>query len=158
MAVVKAWEQLLVLQLDLSLAVSGRAPQPLNPLSKAQPVQGTEQEESLSWKSSFLSLGATSPTALGVGHRAGGCWWGRRLCGDMGDFVQEGMNEAGGILIQVNSSRMWASHCGKHASHSEAEDDRGFCGLKERLWGKRAGSDALLTCKGSLTPPLCLCW
>lgn len=104
MAVVKAWEQLLVLQLDLSLAVSGRAPQPLNPLSKAQPVQGMEQEESLSWESSFLSLGATSPTALGVGHRAGGCWWGRRLCGDMGDFVQEGMNEAGGILIQVNSS------------------------------------------------------
>lgn len=156
MAVVKAWEQLLVLPLDLSLAVSGRAPQSLNSLSKAQPVQGMEQESSLSWESSFLSLGATSPTALGVGHRAGGCWWGRRLCGDMGDFVQEGMNEAGGILIQVNSSstvgKPWSS------SHSEAEDDRGFCGLKERLWGKKAGSDALLTCKGSLTPPLCLCW
>lgn len=47
MAVVKAWEQLLVLQLDLSLAVAGRAPQSLNSLSKAQPVQGMEQEESV---------------------------------------------------------------------------------------------------------------
>lgn len=35
MAVLKVWEQLVVLQLDLSLAVAGRVPQPPKALSKA---------------------------------------------------------------------------------------------------------------------------
>lgn len=89
MAVLKVWEQLVVLQLDLSLAVPGRVPQPPKALSKARLAgNGAAGVSVQGVGSSFLSLGATSPTALRVGHGAGG--WDRRLCGDMGTWCRRG--------------------------------------------------------------------
>lgn len=112
-AVLKVWE--LVLQLDLSLVVAGRVPQPLGLLSKAQLVQGMGQEGGLCPGSSFLSLGATSPTALGVDTGLG-LLWDRRLCGDT-----EGINETGEISVQgkcKDPSILPAPWAGRRAPHT----------------------------------------
>lgn len=47
---------------------------------------------------------------------------------------------------------LWASHGAAHTWMQGMTE--GFVASGNN-WG---GSDALLTCKGSLTPSLCLCW